>query len=152
MATIGDLVKRHLAADVRGVLLVGDMNIDIRSRDLLRGCLRSVINGKELKITTGFRDNIETPKLVYSSANGEREVELEEAFSNVHLWGDAVGTDKKCTSFTPHRCKWIDMIWYTPATMTVRSVSRMDTPSSYIPNENNGSDHLPLRAVFEFVN
>jgi hypothetical protein len=187
LKVIGDLIQRHMSADIHGVILNGDLNIDVRARNILKGQLRSIIGQKELAIDTGFSDSEGLPQPVLrwgrksiadamcadngpsdsnnkeikqgycngggsgSSSGDTREVELIEAFASVHGWGEGVGSDKQCTSLTPHRCSWIDMVWFSPTAFRVTELSDMTAPSTFIPNEKHGSDHLPLSVMFEIA-
>jgi len=150
---ISKLVAEHLTEypHTRAALLVGDFNIDVREREMLCGRLRSHLTQKSMTVSTGFDDSYDplNPSIVY--AGKERVLRLQEAFTSLHQWGAGIGYDKYCTSFTSNRCKWIDMIWHTPDTLRVERLSDMRCPESFIPNQQHGSDHLPLSAVFRFL-
>lgn len=160
LKVIGDLIQRHVSPGIHGIILNGDLNIDVRARDILKGRLKSIFDQSELLVETGFDDSqgYMEPVIRWGSSGGDGiptsdavDVKLVEAFSSVHRWGEGVGSEKYCTSFTPHRCSWIDMVWFSPSAFRVSDLSDMTAPTSVIPNEVHGSDHLPLSAIFEFV-
>lgn len=150
-------MHQHLTEDVHSVIMAGDVNIDVSDRDILRGCLKSVVDGRELILPTRFDDSADymNPSLRYKRSrtlDGQSDdVELKEAFACIHRWGEEVGTYNRSTTYSAHRVAWIDMMWYSADSVRVHHLSGMHTPSSFVPNEIHGSDHMPLRAVFELV-
>jgi mRNA deadenylase 3'-5' endonuclease subunit Ccr4 len=151
MEFIGQKIQQYIDRypSIHGIIYAADFNIDVRDLKKFQAPITSIIDPtKELHFRTGYHHGSSKPTLVYHS--NER-YHLEEAFESIHAWGGGTGKEKNCTSFNRERCEWIDMLWYTPKTLVLNSISSMQTPPSPIPDQNHGSDHLPLWAEFDFV-
>ncbi|CAE7606144.1 unnamed protein product, partial [Symbiodinium microadriaticum] len=92
LEAIAKLMRLHLTGEVHSVILGGDFNIDVRARDILKGRVKSVVDGSELTLASGFDDSMDymNPSLRYVReifSGLENVVELKEAFSSIHKWG-----------------------------------------------------------------
>ena len=84
-------------------------------------------------------------------AGGELEwggIRLLDAFEKVHQGGEVVGLEGRCTSRNAMRCEWIDMMFYSPATLDLRATSENGTPPTPMPSRDEPSDHTPIAARF----
>jgi endonuclease/exonuclease/phosphatase family metal-dependent hydrolase len=145
LATLKALVEERTDQD-DAVLVVGDFNIDAKMAPLLfSGSIKSSNSDtnteKTLQLDTGF-DN---EKFLWGPHA------LEDAFRNVHQWGDTVGEGRFCTSRNAERIEWIDYLFFDSRKVRPNYVSLSKTPPCAIPDQEHPSDHLPLFATFEFV-
>jgi len=122
--------------DIDAIIFTGDFNIDL-STDL--HILKGEIPGIP-RIDTG----------VSSQTLNWGKTVFHEAFEGTHKWGvDFRGNI--CTAISVKRCSWIDLMWYTKSTLKVEQLSTNISPTEPIPNSLHGSDHLPITAVFQFL-
>eukprot|EP01126_Amoeba_proteus_P006353 TRINITY_DN12225_c0_g1_i2.p1 TRINITY_DN12225_c0_g1~~TRINITY_DN12225_c0_g1_i2.p1 ORF type:complete len:310 (+),score=37.20 TRINITY_DN12225_c0_g1_i2:776-1705(+) len=99
----------------------------------------------EVQFSTGYAIDEEGPYIDWHTRK------LREAFSDVHQWGNNVGPDRVCSSYNSKRCSWLDLMWYSVDSLKVTHLSKNLSPKGPIPDEEHGSDHLPISAVFEFL-
>lgn len=153
---ISSILNNAELIPVDAILYSGDFNVDIRELKTMNKGITSILEPSKVRhFNIGLYEapcesGIDFgPRLRYHP--NPRWI-MQEAFESVHLWGidGRIGYDQYCTSYNSNRCEWIDMIWYTPQTLLLKSLSSMDTPLTPIPNNIHGSDHLPLCAEFEW--
>lgn len=155
IATVRAEVQRF-ASPGEALLLVGDFNTDAQDRHIFAGQLQNA-TGQSLEIATNFEAGEDGCKLHWQAkgAHGEtRGMCLREAFEPMHRWGAGVGPASEgghCTSINGERVEWIDYMWYSEQALALRHRCDLSTPAQALPNAEQGSDHLPIAAVFEFT-
>ena len=156
ISTIGNILLENpqISLGVDAILLMGDFNIDVSERDILKGTLRSCLGNDVLDINTRitFDHDSGNPILDFnfsSLSSLNPQFRLIEAFSDIHKW-KAIGSEDVCSSFNSKRRSWIDMVWHSEASLQVRNRASLQSLSSPIPNAQHGSDHLPLYVLFSF--
>ena len=158
LQTIGNILRGNpdITSGVDAMLMMGDFNIDVSERDILKGKVESCINGSVKHIDTNIYDDSDSGLPLYFDFNDKRSESyyntlcLSEAFSGTHCWGENIGSGKLCSSFNSKRCSWIDMVWHSTSSLVPIKTCEIEALSKEIPDEKHGSDHLPLYVLFGF--
>ena len=138
-----DMVTEFTSGMNPSLIVTGDFNINLIPVAPETYILTGKIPSRE-PIDTGFTDD-ET-----GVVGTWGKYTLNEAFADKHQWGKGVGEGAVCSSYTPGRCTWIDMLWKSQDLVVVGQGNN-NTPGTFIPNEEHGSDHLPLYAEFKWT-
>lgn len=141
LAALRRLVENNVEED-DALVLAGDFNTDAKdAKQIFSGRIRDPEAGEMREFETGF----ESESFVWGPHK------IQDAFANVHEWGEGVGANKYCTSRNANRVEWIDYLFYDSNQLQILYLSDCLTPSNLIPDEKNPSDHVPLMAKFQFV-
>ena len=148
LVQLRELVEAHVEPD-DALVFVGDFNTDamvaneIFAGNILSNCVGDGGNPELCRFETGFE--VESRSFVWNSHI------LQDAFEDIHQWGQGVGEGKYCTSRNANRIEWIDYLFYDKDRLHPLFLSDCQTPSNMIPDETHPSDHLPLFSKFRFV-
>ena len=161
----------HNTQAIDGILVMGDFNMDVKAKNIFTGDLTSQISSKTISIETGLigacHPEHQFPDLHWRISPAypcpgplnRRNFLMYETFSGVHQWGrsfkEEIGAVQHCTSYSSSRCEWIDLLWYSPCHLRpvhITHPAAFEPSSGPMPNSCHPSDHIPISAVFEFVN
>lgn len=153
--TIGNILIENpaISEGVDALLMMGDFNIDVSERGILKGDLKSFLTSAELSINTRFSDTADEKNPIFDlNQKGEsppyqKHFRLVEAFSGVHKW--EAGSEL-CSSYNSKRRSWIDMVWHSDSSLRALRTGEVRPLRNPIPNADHGSDHIPLYVLFQF--
>jgi exonuclease III len=178
LRTISKTVERHVEKNQR-VVLMGDFNVDVGEVDVLHGRLQrrqitrsgggagEVVKTKRRKedsvlcIDTGFQ--VEDSCFHWKKKGGGQTEVIRDAFLPVHGRRSHATVPVKmpttkdqsryehATSHNNKRREFIDHCWYGESGLEVRGVSNTKLPWKMLPDEKEGSDHIPISVMFELV-
>ncbi|GAB5365780.1 hypothetical protein AAMO2058_001087700 [Amorphochlora amoebiformis] len=95
------------------------------------------------------RDNSRSNLAPHDTKESDNRI-LKEAFETIHKWEKPKG--RQCTSINADRAEWIDLMFYTPTTMTLEKPHiPIASGSKTLPDYENPSDHIPLTATFRLL-